>query len=103
DLYLKPLLIGADPWDTEFLWQHMYRKTMAFGRKGIAMVAISAVDLALWYILGKSAEQPVYRLLGGWTKPRIPVYASRLYSTSLEQLAREAEKYKNEGYKAVKL
>ncbi|HEY7120253.1 MAG TPA: hypothetical protein VH475_26935, partial [Tepidisphaeraceae bacterium] len=39
DLYLRPLLIGADPWDVEFLWQHMYRKTMAFGRKGIAMVA----------------------------------------------------------------
>ena len=64
DLYLKPLLIGADPWDIEFLWQHMYRKTMAFGRKGIGMVAISAVDIALWDILGKSAKQPVYRLLG---------------------------------------
>ncbi len=64
DLYLKPLLIGQDPWDIEFLWQHMYRKTMAFGRKGIGMVAISAVDIALWDILGKSAKQPVYRLLG---------------------------------------
>ncbi len=61
DLYLKPLLIGADPWDIEFLWQHMYRKTMAFGRKGIGMVAISAVDIALWDLLGKSAKQPVYR------------------------------------------
>src|SRR6266581_4720053 len=79
DLYLKPLLIGQDPWDTELLWQHMYRKTMAFGRKGIAMAAISAVDIALWDILGKSAKQPVYRLLGGKTKPRIPAYASRLY------------------------
>jgi L-alanine-DL-glutamate epimerase-like enolase superfamily enzyme len=65
DQYLKPLLIGQDPWDIEFLWQHMYRKTMAFGRKGIVMVAISAVDIALWDILGKSAKQPVYRLLGG--------------------------------------
>ena len=65
DLYLKPLLIGKDPWDVEFLWQHMYRKTMAFGRQGIGMVAISAVDIALWDILGKSAKQPVYRLLGG--------------------------------------
>src|ERR1700733_5779220 len=103
DLYLKPLLIGADPWDIEFLWQHMYRKTMAFGRKGIGMVAISAVDIALWDILGKSAKQPVYRLLGGRTKPKIPVYASRLYATPLDELARESRKYKDEGYKAMKL
>jgi L-alanine-DL-glutamate epimerase-like enolase superfamily enzyme len=57
DLYLKPLLIGADPWDLEFLWQHMYRKTMAFGRKGVAMVAISAVDIAQG--LSTVAKQPV--------------------------------------------
>jgi len=103
DLYLKPLLIGADPWDIEFLWQHMYRKTMAFGRKGIGMVAISAVDIALWDLLGKAAKQPVYRLLGGRTKPRIPVYASRLYSTPLDELASEATKYKKQGYKAMKM
>jgi L-rhamnonate dehydratase len=103
DLYLKPVLIGADPWDIESLWQHMYRKTMAFGRKGIGMAAISAVDIALWDILGKSAKQPVYRLLGGRTKSRIPVYASRLYSSPLDQLAAEANRYKQEGYKAMKL
>jgi len=103
DLYLKPLLIGRDPWDTEFLWQNMYRKTMAFGRKGIGMVAISAVDIALWDVLGKSAKQPVYRLLGGRTKPQIPVYASRLYCVELSELEAEAERYKKEGYKAMKL
>ncbi len=103
DLYLKPLLIGKDPWDIEFLWQHMYRKTMAFGRRGIGMVAISAVDIALWDLLGKSAKQPVYRLLGGRTKPRIPVYASRLYSVELNDVADEAKRYKAEGYKAMKL
>ena len=103
DLHLKPLLIGKDPWDIEFLWQHMYRKTMAFGRRGIGMVAISAVDIALWDILGKSAKQPVYRLLGGRTKPRIPVYASRLYSVELNEVANEAKRYKAEGYKAMKL
>ena len=103
DTHLKPLLIGANPWDIEFLWQHMYRKTMAFGRKGIGMTAISAVDIALWDILGKSAKQPVYRLLGGRTKARIPVYASRLYSTPLDELAAEARKYKKEGYQAMKL
>src|SRR5256885_1132652 len=103
DLYLKPLLLGADPWDLEFLWQHMYRKTMAFGRKGIAMTAISAVDIALWDLLGKSAKQPVYRLLGGRTKARIPVYASRLYSVELGELSTEAKRYKAEGYQAMKL
>ncbi|HKI24901.1 MAG TPA: L-rhamnonate dehydratase [Candidatus Sulfotelmatobacter sp.] len=103
DLYLKPLLIGEDPWDVERLWQHMYRKTMAYGRKGIGMVAISAVDIALWDLLGKSAGQPVYRLLGGRTKTRIPVYASRLYSVELSALAAEAKRYKEEGYQAMKL
>ncbi len=103
DLHLKPLLIGADPWNIEFLWQHMYRKTMAFGRKGIGMAAISAVDIALWDLLGKAARQPVFRLLGGRTKPRIPVYASRLYSGPLEQVAFEAKRYKDDGYKAMKL
>jgi L-alanine-DL-glutamate epimerase-like enolase superfamily enzyme len=80
----------------------MYRRTMAFGRKGVGMVAISAVDIALWDLLGKSAKQPVYRLLGGRTKQRIPVYASRLYSMPLDELRVEAQNYKNAGYKAMK-
>jgi len=103
ELYLEPILIGADPWNVEILWEQMYRKTMAFGRKGAVMAAVSAVDIALWDILGKSAKQPVYRLLGGRTKPRIPVYASRLYSSPLNELAAEALRYKNEGYRAMKL
>jgi L-rhamnonate dehydratase len=103
DLYLKPLLLGRDPFDVEFLWQHMYRQTMAFGRKGIGMTAISAVDIAIWDVLGKATGQPVFRLLGGRTKPAIRVYASRLYSQELDALAAEASKYKNEGYLAMKL
>ena len=103
DLYLAPLLVGADPFDVEFLWQLMYRKTMAFGRKGVGMTAISAVDIALWDILGKAAKQPVFKLLGGRTKKTIPVYASRLYSGPLDELASEATKYKEAGYKAVKM
>jgi len=103
DLYLKPLLLGKDPFDTEFLWQHMYRQTMAFGRKGIGMVAISAVDIAIWDVLGKATGQPVFKLLGGRTKSRIPVYASRLYSQKLDDLAAEASAYKEAGYRAMKL
>ena len=103
DLYLKPLLIGRDPFDYEFLWQHMYRQTMAFGRKGVAMVAISAVDIAIWDVLGKVTGQPVFKLLGGRTKRKIPVYASKLYSQPLDKLAEEARRYKEQGYRAMKM
>jgi L-rhamnonate dehydratase len=103
DLYLKPLLIGADPFDSEFLWQHMYRKTLAFGRKGIVMTAISAIDIGIWDLLGKASGRPVFKLLGGRTKQQIPVYASRLYSQPLDELAAEALKYKKAGYRAMKL
>ncbi|MBB6505658.1 L-alanine-DL-glutamate epimerase-like enolase superfamily enzyme [Sphingomonas endophytica] len=100
---LAPLILGHDPWDTEFLWQHMYRKTMAFGRKGVVMAAISAIDIALWDLMGKDARQPCFRLMGGRTRPRIPVYASRLYSVPLDELAAEATRYKAQGFRAMKL
>jgi len=103
DLYLKPLLIGKDPFDSEFIWQHMYRHTIAFGRRGIGMVAISAVDIGLWDLMGKAMRQPVFRLLGGRTKPKIPVYASKLYSQQLDALEAEARRYKEQGYRAMKM
>jgi L-alanine-DL-glutamate epimerase-like enolase superfamily enzyme len=103
DLYLKPILLGTDPLDIEYLWQLMYRWTMAFGRKGVGMTAISAVDIALWDLFGKATHQPVFKLLGGRTRRRIPVYASRLYSQPLDALAAEAKIYKDAGYTAMKL
>jgi L-alanine-DL-glutamate epimerase-like enolase superfamily enzyme len=103
DTYLKPLLIGTDPLDSEYIWQSMYRRTLPFGRKGIGMVAMSAVDLAVWDAKGKILKQPVFKLLGGRTKPSLPVYASRLYSQPTDTLAAEAKAYADEGFKAVKL
>jgi L-rhamnonate dehydratase len=103
DTYLKPLLIGQDPMDSEYLWQSMYRRTLPFGRKGIGMTAISAVDLAIWDAKGKLLNQPVFKLLGGRTKPKLPVYASRLYSQPLDTLFTEAKAYADQGFKAVKL
>lgn len=103
DTYLKPLLIGADPMNSEYLWQSMYRRTLPFGRKGIGMAAISAVDLAIWDLKGKLLNQPVFRLLGGRTKPALQVYASRLYSQQDEPLHREAKAYAEQGFGAVKL
>ena len=103
DTYLKPLLIGANPMDTEYLWESMYRRTLPFGRKGIGMTAISALDLALWDAKGKILKQPVFNLLGGRTKTKIPVYASRLYSQPLGALFEEAKSYADQGFRAVKL
>lgn len=103
DSYLTPIVIGSDPWDYELLWQRMYRSTLAWGRKGVAMAAISAVDLAIWDILGKSVNQPVFKLLGGRTKTKIPCYASKLYSQPLDSLAAEAEKYLQQGFSAMKM
>lgn len=103
DTYLKPLLIGTDPLDSEYLWQSMYRRTLPFGRKGIGMIAISAIDLAVWDAKGKILNQPVFKLIGGRTKAKIPLYASRLYSQPLDTLYDEAKSYADQGFKAVKL
>ena len=67
------------------------------------LAVVEAVDIALWDLLGKATNQPVFRLLGGKTKQKIPVYASRLYSQPLDELAKEAQQYKDQGYRAMKL
>lgn len=103
DEYLSPLVIGQDPWNYEYLNQRMYRAVHAWGRKGVAMGAISAIDIALWDILGKSVGRPVFQLLGGRTKERIPCYYSKLYHTDLKVMQAEAEHFLNEGFRAFKM
>ena len=86
DHYLTPLILNENPFDYAYLWEKMYRRTLAWGRKGVGMTAISAVDIAIWDILGKLTKQPVFKLLGGRTKEKIPVYASKLYSQPIDEL-----------------
>jgi len=98
----KALLIGADPLAVELLWDKMYRMAV-HGRKGITMMAISALDCALWDIRGKAFNAPVYRLLGGPTRERIPAYASMLgFSVEPERAAARAREYADKGYSAQK-
>lgn len=103
DEYLANMVIGEDPWDYEYLWQKMYRGTHAWGRKGVAMAAISAIDLAIWDILGKSVNKPVFKLLGGRTKEKIPCYYSKLYRTDLNEMQKEAQTFLDQGFKAFKM
>lgn len=102
--HLTPLILHENPLDTNLLWERMFRATTNFGRKGLALEAISAIDIALWDLKGKILNQPVYNLLGGRTRDRIQVYASRLYATEdLNALAAEAETYLQQGFRAMKL
>lgn len=103
DTKLAPLLSDENPLNTEYLFEKMYRSSIAYGRKGAVMAAISALDIALWDIKGKALQQPVFMLLGGRTKENIPAYYSRLYTRDLERLQQEAAQYKEQGFKGMKL
>ncbi len=73
---LTRFLIGQDPFDVARLWDQMYLGTLTYGRTGAAIHAISGIDLAVWDIIGKAVGMPVYKLIGGATKTRIPSYAT---------------------------
>src|SRR6266496_4361433 len=103
DSKLCSLLINENPLNTEYLFEKMYRSTIAYGRKGTVLAAISAIDIALWDIKGLVMQQPVFMLLGGRTKVAIPAYYSRLYTRDLDSLKAETSKYKAEGFKGMKL
>ena len=101
--HLQRLLIGHDPEDVEGIWDRLFRATLPYGRKGSVLQAISAVDIALWDILGKAANKPVYQLLGGPVKESVPVYASALHPVGAEKVAAEAKDYVAQGYEAMKM
>ena len=103
DIYLAPLIIGHDPFDYEYLWQLMYRSTLAWGRKGIGMAAISGVDIAIWALMGKATGRPVFKLLAGRTQETIPVHASKLYRTAVDEMQREAQSYLDQGFNMLKM
>ncbi|WP_081746403.1 enolase C-terminal domain-like protein [Arthrobacter sp. H5] len=102
--HLADLVVGSDAFETERTWNTMHRNTIALGRKGIVMEAISAIDIALWDLKAKLIGQPVYNLLGGRVKQTIRAYASELYAREdLESLHREATALRNAGFSAVKM
>ena len=74
--HLSRFVEGQDVRNTELMWEQMWRGTINYGRKGLPIQAISAVDLALWDALGKQLGQPVYQLLGGKTKDKLPIYCT---------------------------
>src|SRR5262245_9312042 len=99
---LRPYLLGRDPLATELLLDQMLRLDR-HGRSGLFVTAISAVDCALWDLKGKAWGQPVYRLLGGPTRPSVPAYASMLgFPIEPAAAVEVARAYQAQGFGAQK-
>src|SRR5215217_4774516 len=99
DKALRPLVVGADPLDTEVLWHRMYHMTRDYGRKGSVIAAISAVDIALWDIAGKARGEPIYALLGGKTRDRVRCYI-HVHGESVDDLVADAQRAVAAGFTA---
>jgi L-rhamnonate dehydratase len=91
--HLTKLLLNEDPFNIERIWDIMWRSTMYYGRTGAITHAISGVDLALWDLVGNALGMPVYKLLGGETKSRIPSYCT----------GNDIEQHLKFGFKRLKL
>jgi L-alanine-DL-glutamate epimerase-like enolase superfamily enzyme len=74
--HFERFLIGADPRDTNNLFELMYRGSMFYGRKGLTVAVISVIDLAIWDLLGKIRNEPVYKMIGGATRTRLDFYCT---------------------------
>ena len=103
-----PALIGRDPLDSAVIWDELYNLLRDHGQKGSAIEALSGVDIALWDIKGKAAGMPVAKLLGGCFRSRVEPYATGFYRTDglsgqEAALAREAERYRDAGFRAMKV
>lgn len=97
---LKPYLIGEDPRNTDRLWAKVYLPKV-FGRKGMETRAISAMDIALWDIIGKATGMPLYKLVGGY-RDAVPFYVAGGYYYANDGVARlTAEMQEHMGLQAA--
>jgi D-galactarolactone cycloisomerase len=102
---LKPLLLGMDPTDIDAIWDKAYVRGghKEFGTRGVGVVALSGVDIALWDILGKARGVPLYQLLGGKCRDKVPVYATALYPEEPSKVAKRARAFAEQGFHGVKI
>jgi D-galactarolactone cycloisomerase len=102
---LNPLLIGMDPTSIDEIWDKAYVRGghKEFGTRGVGVVAMSGVDIALWDILGKVRGLPLYQLMGGKYRDKVPVYATALYPEEPSKVARRARTFADQGFQGVKI
>jgi L-alanine-DL-glutamate epimerase-like enolase superfamily enzyme len=103
DSFIGQTFVGKDPTAISALVDEAQRGLGGVGRNGPAMYALSAIDIALWDIAGKLAKQPLYRLLGGSPRDRLPAYASLLRYGEPAAVTRYTERALKRGYRHIKL
>lgn len=99
---LAGLLIGEDPLDVERLWDKLYIGSAYYGRRGLAIQCISALDNCLWSIRAQAAGVSLAQLLGGRRRDSVLAYASTLFRETPEGMAEAARGYVEKGFRAVK-
>ncbi|HUX87508.1 MAG TPA: mandelate racemase/muconate lactonizing enzyme family protein, partial [Chloroflexota bacterium] len=106
DTILARLVVGQDPRYTELIWDRMFKESLLVGRRGGTLRAIAAVDLALWDLLGKIHDEPLYRLLGAY-RDQVPAYASGGYYRPdidpLDEVVGEMGRYLDRGFVDFKI
>ncbi|MEI6159343.1 MAG: mandelate racemase/muconate lactonizing enzyme family protein [Roseococcus sp.] len=100
---MAPRIIGRDATAVEAIWRDLWRATLTGGRGGVAMMAQSAIDIALWDVVGKAAGLPLHRLWGHY-RSEIPVYGSGCFRGARgDGMIAKALHYVSRGYKAIKM
>ena len=109
-----PVLVGRDPRDIAGAWDLLYNGSRAhyairegrtfptIGRRGVTLSAVSGVDIALWDILGRSLNVPLWRLMGGRYRDRVPAYASGGWAP-VGAIGKQMLQYVERGHRAVKM
>ena len=101
---LEPMILGRDPHDTAAIWEDLWDALNFVGQKGIPLFGMSAIDTALWDIVGKAAGRPLHKLFGA-ARDSVPAYASGglWVSLSIDELQQEALDFLAQGHRAMKI
>ncbi len=99
---LGRVLIGMNPLDIRVINEKLYQASFYYGRRGVVVHAIGGIDIALWDIVGKYCNLPVYQLLGGAFYKKIRAYASILFGRDGDETCEIGKRWINRGFTAVK-
>lgn len=99
---LRALVVGEDPFDVERLWDKVYRGTIYYGRRGVAIQVLSGFDIACHDIMGKAINRPLHKLLGGAYRTQVRAYASTLFRPTPDDMKRACDDYLARGFTAIK-